>query len=152
MKNLFSFKWFLHTFHPSLINTRKLFGLKWHLLGNITSSEDRLQTGPKFLNFNPKIKSLWSVWKSSDQLFNSLFEGNDMSLSINWTECHLILFQPLGNLLNAETCQNCIFSFTPRSKVEFSWLPEFINLGQCNFNFLLFLSRLTNLFNIFKKI
>lgn len=56
--HLLGLKRLLHALDPGLIDTGELFGLEWHLLGDITSCEDRLQTGPELLHLDPQIQDL----------------------------------------------------------------------------------------------
>ena len=104
------------------------------------------------MHFNPKIKDLRCIWESSNKLFDLFLERCDMSLSVCWTQNHLIFLKFLGDLSNTKTSENDIFSFTPVTELEFFCWPIFSDFRKIEFNFLLFFSRLSYLLNIFNQI
>jgi hypothetical protein len=50
----------LHDLEPESVNLLELLGLNWHLLGNITSSEDCDQVTPKSLDLKPFLNGISS--------------------------------------------------------------------------------------------
>lgn len=53
---LFGFNGLLHDSDPILVDLDKLLGLYGHLFGDISSSEDSFQTGPRHLDLDPEVQ------------------------------------------------------------------------------------------------
>jgi hypothetical protein len=83
----------------------ELFGLKWHLLGDITRTENGLKGKPTGLDLHPKIKNGVNGSELSLSLLDLLSEGSDVSIGSNGRKEKLILLELLKNLIDLVTSE-----------------------------------------------
>ena len=113
----------LHNFKPLLVDTLEFLGLDWHLLGNITTCEDRYQIGPKGLDLEPFLDDVSSLGKRSDLFQNDSLEWSNVSHSVHLIECHDVLFKLFLDILDVSSEHaglNILVSFN----FELAFLPE----------------------------
>lgn len=93
----------LHDLKPLLIDTLELFGLSWHLFGDITGGEDRNKVSPEGLDLKPLLDNISDIRKKGNLLSDDGLEWSDVSHGIHLIESHDVLFKLLLNILDVTT-------------------------------------------------